>query len=96
MHVAVPMFDVGSKLIVISDLTSCVQNQLSVLTKDSTGLSSKCFGFSEVDLYSNFLFQQTHGDRSACQLMCSDFWYSVFCQRIDSLLPTCSSGLVHQ
>lgn len=26
---------------------------------------SKCFGFLEVDLYSNFLFQQTHGDRSA-------------------------------
>ena len=34
IHVAVPMFDVGSELIVILDLTSCVQNQLNVLTNE--------------------------------------------------------------
>ena len=28
------MFDVGSELIVILDLTSCVQNQLNVLTNE--------------------------------------------------------------
>lgn len=45
IHVAVPIFDAGSELmLVILDLTSCVQNQLNVLTNDSTGLSSLILG----------------------------------------------------
>ena len=37
-------FDVGSELIIILDLTSCMQNQLNVLINDSTGLSSLILG----------------------------------------------------